>query len=104
MASPDGPTRHLLDHASRVLASNLAALTLDEALFVPVGGYRSVLGTLKHPAGWSHVYHSFAFAPRPQHRSQLDWPRGLRDRVDLSEEYLAEVVAWCALAHEPFPA
>lgn len=39
---------YLLDHAYQTLKDNLRGLTLAEALFVPQGGYRSVLGTLKH--------------------------------------------------------
>jgi hypothetical protein len=57
---------YLLDHAYRTAADNLAGLTLNEALFAPPGGYRSVLGTLKHTAAWSHVYHSFAFDAVPR--------------------------------------
>ncbi len=91
---------HLLDHAYRVAADNLAGLTLDEALFVPAGGYRTVLGTLKHAAGWSHVYHSFAFDPAPRGWAEIGWPRGLRDTVDVSRAYLDEVIAWFGRSHE----
>ena len=55
-------TCHLLDHAYQIMKENLDGLTLDEALFVPEGGYRSVLGTLKHAVGWSHVYRSYWIA------------------------------------------
>ena len=72
-------TRHLLDNAYQTLDANLESLTLEEALFVPEGGFRSVLGTLKHAAGWSHVYRSFAFDREPRNWHQLQWPRGLRD-------------------------
>jgi hypothetical protein len=40
------------------MLTHFKVITLEEALFVPQGGYRSILGTLKHAAGWSHVYHS----------------------------------------------
>jgi hypothetical protein len=46
------------------------------------GGYRSILGILKHTAGWSHVYHSYAFDATPRHSNAVDWPRGLRDTVE----------------------
>ena len=91
--------RYVLDRAHRTAADNVAGITLEEALFVPAGGYRSALGTLKHAAGWSHVYHSFAFDPEPKGWTEIAWPRGLRDTVEPSAAYLAEVVAWFDLAH-----
>ena len=42
---------HWLDHACQNLSDHLPRLTLAEALFAPSGGYRSILGTLKHTAG-----------------------------------------------------
>ena len=99
MRSRVGITRHLLDAAYRTAFANLTGLTLDEALFTPAGGYRSVLGILKHTAAWSHVYHSFAFDPAPRGWIDIDWPRGLRDTVDTSPEYLDEVIAWFSLSH-----
>ena len=92
-------TQHLLDNAYRTVVDNVTRLTLDEALFTPPGGYRSVLGSLKHIAGWSHVYHSFAFDLAPKGWYQTDWPRGLRDTVHMSRDYLDEVVAWFGLSH-----
>jgi hypothetical protein len=92
-------TLHLLEQAYRAMADNVAGITLEEALFVPAGGYRSVLGTLKHAAGWSHVYRSYAFDPAPHHWQQIDWPQGLRGTVVKSDEYLHEVIAWFDLAH-----
>jgi hypothetical protein len=83
----------LLESARRTLTGNLKGLTLEEAL-ASAGGYRSVLGILKHAAGWSHVYHSYAFDDQPRHWIAIDWPRGLRDTVEPSQEYLDEVVAW----------
>ncbi len=53
MTSRRHMTSHLLDYAYRTMKDNLVGLTLDEALFVPGGGYRSVLGTLKHTASRS---------------------------------------------------
>ena len=52
-------SRHLLDHAYQLANGHLTRLTLDEALFAPEGGSRSILGILKHAAAWSHVYHSY---------------------------------------------
>ncbi len=90
---------YLLDHAYQTLKDNLRGLTLDEALTVPQGGYRSILGTLKHAAGWSHVYRSYAFDPQPRHWRQLAWPYGLRDTIVTSEPYLQSVIAWLDEAH-----
>ena len=92
-------TRYLLDYAHETMKSHVSKLSLDEALFVPPGGYRSVLGTLKHAAGWSHVYRSYAFDPHPKHWAQLDWPHGLRDTIIKSEQYLQDMIAWFDDAH-----
>jgi len=51
-----------------MLADNVGGLRINDALFVPPGGYRSTLGTLKDVAGWSHVYRSYAFDAEPSHR------------------------------------
>ena len=93
-------TLHLLDHAHRTMMDNLKDLSLEEAIFIPEGGYRSLLGTLKHAAGWSHVYRSYAFDHQPRHWAQLDWPRGLRDTIIKSESYLKEVINWAEEAHQ----
>jgi hypothetical protein len=93
-------TRCLLEHAFRVMTGHLDGLTLEEALFVPKDGYRSVLGTLKHAAGWSHVYRSYAFDPAPKHWNELDWPSGLRDTVIKSRSYVGDVIAWFELSHQ----
>lgn len=90
---------HLLDHAHGVLRDNVASISLDEALLVPDGGYRSILGTLKHAAAWSHVYRSFAFDPEPTPWNDLEWPGGLRDTVEISRDYLDEVISWFHLSH-----
>jgi hypothetical protein len=91
--------RHLLEFAYQSMAANVDRITLQEALFVPPGGYRSVLGTLKHAAGWSHVYRSYAFDADPKHWHQIDWPHGLRDTVIKSEEFVQDVIAWFERAH-----
>jgi uncharacterized damage-inducible protein DinB len=83
----------VLEEAHRTFADNLEGVSLEEALD-PAGGYRSVLGIAKHTAAWSAVYHSYAFEPEPRHWDAIDWPRGLRDRIDPSPEYLEEIRAW----------
>jgi uncharacterized damage-inducible protein DinB len=87
------PARAILEEAHRTFAENVRGISLEEALDA-AGGYRSILGIAKHVAGWSAVYHSYAFEPEPRHWDRTDWPRGLRDRIEPSEEYLAEVLAW----------
>ena len=82
----------VLQTAQQMLKDNIKDLTLEEALEA-AGGYRSVLGILKHTASWSHVYHSYAFDAEPKHLNALDWPRGLRDTIDTSQAYLDEMVA-----------
>jgi hypothetical protein len=89
----------VLESSYQVMMRHLESITLEEALFVPAGGYRSVLGTLKHAAGWSHVYRSYAFDESPRHWKDVDWPYGLRDTVDKSEEYLSAVIEWFSDAH-----
>jgi hypothetical protein len=83
----------LLRTSGGILIGNLKDVTLDEALSA-AGGYRSVLGILKHAAGWSHVYHSYAFDESPKHWPQTEWPRGLRDTIEPSQDYYDEIVAW----------
>ena len=82
-----------LAHPRQLLRDNIRGLTLDEALHA-AGGYRSILGILKHTASWSHVYHSYAFDPEPKHLRAVGWPRSLQDTIETSEAYLSEVVAW----------
>jgi hypothetical protein len=83
----------MLRHAHDQFVANVRSLTLEEALFA-AGGYRSILGVTKHLGCWVHVYRSYAFDATPAHVEQTSWPRGLRDRIDPSEAYLREVVAW----------
>ena len=93
-------TRHLLEHAYQVMTGHLDNLSVEEAFFVPENGYRSVLGTLKHAAAWSHVYRSYAFDPEPRHWKEIDWPHGLRDTVIKSQSYVDDVIAWFKLSHQ----
>jgi uncharacterized damage-inducible protein DinB len=93
----------LLDNAHGMLVGNLRGLKLEEALS-PAGGYRSVLGILKHVAGWSHVYRSYAFDDQRRHWAQQPWPRGLRDTVDTTQDYVDEIVAWYQQSHSAWKA
>jgi hypothetical protein len=90
----------LLEKAYSTMIDNVENVTLEEALFVPPGGYRSILGTLKHAAAWSHVYRSFAFDTHPTNWDQLDWPYGLRDTIIPSEDYLHELIHWFRKSHQ----
>jgi DinB family protein len=83
----------LLNRAQSSFADNVKSLTLDEAL-CSAGGYRSILGVLKHMGGWVHVYWSYAFDDDAKHWARTTWPRGLRDTIDPTADYLAEVVSW----------
>lgn len=90
---------HMLEHAYNTMVRNVEGVTLDETLFIPEGGYRSVLGTLKHTAGWSHVYQSYAFDAHPRHWNEIDWPHGLRETIDSSKDYVEDVIEWFKLSH-----
>lgn len=61
-----------MDYAAQLMIRHVDGISLEAALFVPTGGYRSVLGTLKHAAAWSHVYRSYAFDPEPRHWHEID--------------------------------
>lgn len=88
-----------LDSSFRLMIEHLEDLSLEDALFVPEGGYRSVLGTLKHTAAWNYIYHSYAFDENPTHWKDINWPYGLMDTVDKSQDYLLQIVAWFSQAH-----
>ena len=90
----------MLEHAHRTMKDNVRSVTLEEALFVPQGGYRSIMGTLKHAAGWSHVYRSYAFDAEPKHWMENNWPHGLRDTIIKSEEYWQDLIKWFDDAHQ----
>jgi hypothetical protein len=85
--------RGILAFGRSQFMNNVQSLTLDEALFA-AGGYRSILGVLKHMGGWVHVYWSYAFETEPKHWNETSWPRGLRDIVETSPEYLHDIVTW----------
>lgn len=83
----------VLRTSRQMLKENINGLALEEAL-AAAGGYRSVLGILKHTASWSHVYHSYAFDDDPTHLNTLAWPRGLRDTIEPAQEYVDEITSW----------
>jgi uncharacterized damage-inducible protein DinB len=85
--------RAFLEEAHRMLIDNVEGISLEEAL-EPSGGYRSILGIAKHVAGWSAVYHSFAFEPEPRHWDRTEWPRGLRELIEPTREYVDEILSW----------
>lgn len=99
MSSKVEISRYMLEHGYQTMKGHFSGLSLEEALFIPQGGFRSILGTLKHAAGWSHVYRSYAFDPQPRHWAELDWPHGLRDTIVKSEPYLQDILAWFDDAH-----
>jgi uncharacterized damage-inducible protein DinB len=85
--------RAVLEEARRTFLDQVGHLTIDEALDA-AGGYRSVLGVMKHVAGWAEVYRSYAFDPQPRHWDGTEWPHGLRDRIEPTAEYVDEVRSW----------
>ena len=85
--------RSTLEDARRTFVDNVRGIKLDEALDAG-GGYRSILGLMKHAAGWSQVYQSFAFDAEPNPWDDADWPRGLRERIEPSQDYVDEVLEW----------
>jgi hypothetical protein len=100
MSSKLEMTLQLLNHAHQTMKQNVDKVTLDEALFVPPGGYRSIMGTLKHAAGWRHVYRSFAFDPQPKPWLENHWPHGRRDTIIKSEAYWRDLIAWFDAAQQ----
>lgn len=85
--------RSMLREAHTVFVDNVRGLSIEEALDAG-GGFRSIIGLMKHVAGWSAVYHSYAFDPVPRNWQEVDWPRGLRDTIDPSDAYLGELREW----------
>jgi Protein of unknown function (DUF664) len=85
--------RAALEESHRAFVENVRGISLDDSLDAG-GGYRSILGIAKHTAAWTAVYHSFAFESEPRHWDDTDWPRGLRDTIDPSVQYLAEILGW----------
>jgi uncharacterized damage-inducible protein DinB len=85
--------RATLEAARLMFTDNVEGITLDEALDTG-GGLRSIIGLVKHTAGWAAVYRSFAFDDAPRSWNETDWPRGLRERIEPSAAYLGELLAW----------
>jgi len=82
-----------LVQARDAFVANVRGLSLEEALDA-AGGFRSILGLMKHTAGWSAVYHSYAFDEPPRHWDAVDWPRGLIERIEPTSEYVDEILTW----------
>jgi hypothetical protein len=95
--------RALLEHARTTFVENVEGVSIDEALDA-AGGYRSILGIVKHIAGWNAVYLSYAFDAEPRHWAETDWPRGLRDEITPTREYLDELLAWFETVYERWQA
>jgi Protein of unknown function (DUF664) len=93
------PVLASLEEARRTFTEQVRDLQIDEALDA-AGGFRSMLGIAKHTAAWSEVYRSFAFDREPRHWDSIDWPRGLRDRIDPTTAYLEEIIAWFDRTHD----
>ena len=91
--------RSVLNEAFTVFDANVRTLTLEEFLDTQ-GGYRSILGLTKHTVGWTHVYHSYAFEEPPRPWEEIDWPRGLRDTIEPSDDYVREMLAWFDTSRE----
>jgi hypothetical protein len=83
----------VLQAAHDTFVENVRDVSLDEALDA-AGGFRSILGLMKHVAGWSAVYHSYAFDETPTPWDDTDWPRDMRDVIEPNGEYFQEVLAW----------
>src|SRR4029453_15591878 len=85
--------RATLESGRQTFLDNVTGISLDEALEAG-GGVRALLGLFKHPASWTAVFPSFEFDEPPRTWAETDWPRGLRERIEPSEDYLEEVLAW----------
>jgi hypothetical protein len=49
---------------------------------------------MKHVAGWSAVYLSYAVDDEPRHWDASDWPRGLRSTIEPERGYVDEILGW----------
>ena len=85
--------RTTLESARQLFLDNVTGIGLEEALDSG-GGFRSVIGLIKHTSAWTAVYHSYAFEEAPRSWVEIDWPRGLRGEIYPSESYIEEVLAW----------
>jgi hypothetical protein len=91
--------RATLEEGHRTFVDEVSGLSIEEALDAG-GGFRSILGLMKHVAGWSAVYRSYAFDEVPRHWDAIDWPLGLRDRIEPTDAYLHEIIAWFERSYE----
>jgi uncharacterized damage-inducible protein DinB len=88
-----GVARATLEAARQMFVDNVKGVSIDAALDAG-GGYRSIIGLVKHTAAWTAVYHSFAFDDAPRSWTETDWPRGLRQRIERTEDYLRDLLTW----------
>src|SRR5215212_246783 len=93
MGFENAMARRTLETARGTFMDNVASVSLEEALD-PAGGFRSVVGLIKHTAGWTEVYRSYAFDDEPTSWPEIDWPFGLRERIEPSQEYFDAVREW----------
>lgn len=91
--------RAMFEEAHRTFVDNVRGISIEEALDAG-GGFRSILGLMKHTVAWSAVYHSFAFDDEPRSWDQTDWPRGLRDEIEPAEAYMQEILEWSERTYE----
>jgi hypothetical protein len=85
--------RRALEAARQTFLDDVASIGVEEALEAG-GGLRSILGLIKHTAGWTEVYRSYAFEVAPRSWTEIAWPRGLRERIEPSQAYLDELRTW----------
>jgi uncharacterized damage-inducible protein DinB len=85
--------RRTLEIARQTFLDNVGSVSLDEALDA-AGGYRSIVGLIKHTAGWTEVYRSHAFDDEPTSWTEIAWPFGLREQIEPSQDYLDAVRTW----------
>ncbi|CAN5775584.1 hypothetical protein BH18ACT17_BH18ACT17_09440 [soil metagenome] len=91
--------RAMFDEAHGTFVDNVRGISIEEALDAG-GGFRSILGLMKHTVGWSIVYHSYAFDDEPRSWHETEWPRGLREEIEPTDAYLQEILEWSERAHE----
>ena len=91
--------RYVFEDARKTFIDEVIGITLDEALDAG-DGLRSILGLMKHTAGWTDVYRSFAFDEVPLGWTDIEWPRGLRQQIEPTRAYLDEMRTWFEAAAE----
>jgi uncharacterized damage-inducible protein DinB len=85
--------RRTLEAGRQTFLDNIGSISLEEALDA-TGGYRSIVGLIKHTAAWTEAYRSYSFDDVPKGWTEIDWPFGMRGRIEPSQDYLDAVRAW----------